>query len=71
MQQLELFDSAVVFAIHHDKDKLKELRKTNKEAALKVLVVRELINRMAAAYKYEDYRYINHVNNTLNKFLAN
>jgi hypothetical protein len=37
MHQLELFDSKVIFAVHHDRDKLKELRKTNKEAALEVL----------------------------------
>lgn len=71
MYQLELFGSPVVFAIQHDAYELQKLRKTNWEAAHKVLYVRELINRMAAASKYEDYRYINGLNRTIDKFLTN
>ena len=70
MQQLELFDSAIVFAIHHDRDAIQKLRKTNWEAANRLLQVRELMFRMAEASKYEDYRYINHLNKILDKCLA-
>jgi hypothetical protein len=70
MQQLELFDSPVVFAIHHDRDELKRLRETNWSAYERLIVVRDLINRMAAASKHEDFRYINRLNHDLNKMLA-
>jgi len=70
MQQLELFDSPVVFAIHHDRDELKRLRETNWSAYERLIKVRNIIGRMAWLSKHEDFRYMNRLNHDLDKMLA-